>query len=144
MAFAESVSVESVASESASATVSESLLAVSFAGASVLLEDCASELTAGAMLELDRALELETGTTALEETATELEDFAVELDDALALLLDTVVMLLELGAVTTASLDWAASASASNSAKRSRGWAKDWATKILATQATKEKANLRI
>lgn len=148
MALAESVAVESVASESVSATVSESVPGSSFTGASALLEEISAELDiAAAMLELDMMAELETGTTALEETATELEDFAVELDDALVLLLEIAgawATLLELGAVTTASLDWAASASASNSAKRSRGWAKDWATKILATQAAKEKTNLRI
>jgi hypothetical protein len=77
---------------------------------------------------------------------------ATELDEALTLLLDAgaftagdfsagagaAATLLELGAAWTAALDWAASASASNSAKRSRGWAKDWATKTLATQAINE------
>ena len=69
---------------------------------------------------------LELETTLLEETAAELDKTSE----------------LELWAVTAASLDWAASVSASNSANRSRGWANADATKRLATQAIKE--NLRI
>ena len=59
-----------------------------------------------------RALALETGATLLLETAAELDE-------------------------TTVSLDWAASASASNSAKRSRGCAKDCTARRPAKHATK-------
>ena len=69
------------------------------------------------MLELEGATELE-DTTALDK-ATLLLETAAELDE------------------TTVSLDWAASASASNSAKRSRGCAKDCTARRPAKHATK-------
>ena len=85
---------------------------------------------------------LELETTLLEETAAEL-DKASELEDTTTTTLELKgCSELELWAVTAASLDWAASVSASNSANRSRGWANADTAKRLATQAIRE--NMRI
>jgi hypothetical protein len=86
------------------------------------------------------------GATALEEATIEeliatLElEGATELEDSAALETGATLLLLETAAEldeTTVSLDWAASASASNSAKRSRGCAKDCTARRPAKHATK-------
>ena len=116
----ESVAEESTAAESAGAAATAAVeSAADDSGAGTLLDETSAEL--------DCTSALEAGAATLElETATELDDGATT-----TLELDTVSLL---------ETDWAASAS--NSANRSRGWAKALTDKRLATQAIRE--NLRI
>ena len=123
--FAESPAAESATVVSAGAVVSATAGAAVSATTGAAVSAGATELEEATTEELLATLELE--------GATELDDNAA-LETGATLLLETAAELDE----TTVSLDWAASASASNSAKRSRGWAKDWATKTLATQAINE------
>lgn len=115
--------------ESAGAVVSATAGAAVSAGA--LLDETSAELDSGAT-ELEDATTEERLATLELEGATELDDSAA-LETGATLLLETAAELDE----TTVSLDWAASASASNSAKRSRGCAKDCTARRPAKHATK-------
>ena len=121
---AESATAESATDESG--CTAESAFATGAAGTVSAGADTATEELL-AMLELEGATELDCGTSELEDAAT----------------LDAGTTLLEEGATLLEDAS-AASASASNSANRSRGWAKDCTAHIPAKRAAKEKANLHI